>query len=113
MAMRHVEADDPRPPFLQIADDMRDQIERGELAPGARLPSGRTLAKTYEVALMTAQNALQRLRDEDLVYSTSRGYFVGKSPQAENESSIAGRLEEMETEIRDLRSRVEILEADQ
>jgi hypothetical protein len=58
---------------------------------------------------MTAQNALQRLRDEERVYSTPRGYFVGKDPES---SGTDQRLKDLEEEVRDLRSRVETLESD-
>lgn len=107
--MRAIDQNDPRPPSVQISDDLRSQIEDGELGQGVRLPSGRTLAERYGVALMTAQSAVQRLRDEELVYSTPRGYFVGKAPEA---SGTDQRLKELEEEVRDLRSRVESLESD-
>jgi len=108
--MRTVEANDPRMPSVQIADDLRSQIDSGELAPGTKLPSGRSLASQYGVALMTAQAALQRLRDERRVYSTARGYFVGEPDES---PSLAERLQEVEAEVRELRSRVEVLESGQ
>ena len=108
--MRTVEANDPRTPSVQIADDLRSQIESGELASGAKLPSGRDLARKYGVALMTAQTALQRLRDERRVYSTGRGYFVGEPDES---PSLAERLQEVEAEVRELRTRVESLESGQ
>jgi GntR family transcriptional regulator len=110
--MRTVEANDPRPASVQIADDLRARIEGGEFASGAKLPSIRDLATEYGVASMTAQGALQRLRDQRLAYSTGRGHFVGKAP-ADNSSDLAKRLEEVEAELRELRSRVETLESAQ
>lgn len=111
--MTTVQANDPRTPSAQIADQLRAQIERGDLQPGARLPSGRALARQYGVALMTAQNAVQRLRDEKRVYPTGRGYFVGEGPTAHGveDSALAQRLEEVATEVRELRARVESLES--
>jgi DNA-binding GntR family transcriptional regulator len=106
--MTTVEANDPRTPSVQIADHLRTQIDSGEIGPGTKLPSGRSLASQYGVALMTAQAALQRLRDEGRVYSTSRGYFVGT---ADESPSLAERLQEMESEVRELRARVENLES--
>ncbi|MEM9656490.1 MAG: GntR family transcriptional regulator, partial [Actinomycetota bacterium] len=35
--------DDPRPPYQQIADELRDQIHTGLIRPGQRLPSTREL----------------------------------------------------------------------
>jgi DNA-binding GntR family transcriptional regulator len=108
--MRTVKADDPRAPSVQIADDLRSRIEDGEFAPGAKLPSIRELASQYGVAPMTAQGALQRLREELRVYSSGRGHFVGEPGSS---PSLAERLREVEEEVRKLRSRIETLESAQ
>jgi len=105
--MRTVDANDPRTPSVQIADDLRARIEGEEFAPGAKLPSIRELAAQYGVAPMTAQGALQRLRDERRVYSSGRGHFVGSG----SAPSLAQRLLEVEAEVRELRSRIETLES--
>ncbi|MFF1870314.1 GntR family transcriptional regulator [Kitasatospora herbaricolor] len=56
-----------RPVFKQIADYFRDLIDRGELAPGASLPSEAQMTKTFGVAGGTARRALDVLRGEGLV----------------------------------------------
>jgi GntR family transcriptional regulator len=56
-----------RPVFKQIADHYRDAIERGELAPGAALPSESQMIKTYGVAGGTVRRALDVLRTEGLI----------------------------------------------
>ena len=72
-----VEPNDPRSPYLQIADDLRQAIKRGDYAPGDRLPPARELQERYGVATMTVQRAVELLRNEDLVYSVQgRGTFV-------------------------------------
>src|ERR1700728_772743 len=112
--MKRVEDNDPRSPSVQIADDLRTQIAEGELAPGSRLRSGRALAQHYGVALMTVQTALRRFRDEGRVYSTGRGYFVcdpGQLPPADGSEDIARRVDSLETEVRELRARMETLES--
>lgn len=113
--MKPVQPDDPRSPSVQIADDIRSQIEGDELSLGARLPSTRTLARQYGVALMTVQAALGRLRDEKRVYSTGRGYFVGESEplpgKDEPRDELTARLQDVEAEVRNLRTRIETLEA--
>jgi GntR family transcriptional regulator len=108
--MKTVEANDPRTPSVQIADDLRSRIDAGEFALGEKLPSIRDLASQYGVAAMTAQGALQRLRDERRVYSSGRGHFVGEPG---NSTDLAERLREVEAEVRALRSRIEILESAQ
>ncbi|MDQ1677811.1 MAG: hypothetical protein QOC93_2955 [Actinomycetota bacterium] len=78
-----VRADDPRPPYLQVAEDLRASIDAGEFQPGEKLPSGRDLSRRYGVALMTMQRAIALLRDEGLVASyQGRGVFV-RSPQTD------------------------------
>jgi DNA-binding GntR family transcriptional regulator len=113
--MRRVEHDDPRTPSVQIADDLRAQIAEGELAPGSRLLSGRALARQYGVALMTVQTALRRLRDEGRLYSTGRGYFVcdpDQPPPGDGSDGVVRRLDALEADVRDLRTRIETLESD-
>jgi GntR family transcriptional regulator len=78
-----VKADDPRPPYLQVAEDLRASIDAGEFQPGEKLPSGRDLSRRYSVALMTMQRAIALLRDEGLVASyQGRGVFV-RSPESD------------------------------
>jgi GntR family transcriptional regulator len=72
-----VDRRDDRPPFRQIADQLRAAIERGELRPGDRLPSEATLIQHYGVARMTVRQAIQELRTEGLVVAEhGRGVFV-------------------------------------
>jgi DNA-binding GntR family transcriptional regulator len=65
------------PKYLQIANHIRDQILRGDLALGAEVPSERQLAETWRVARPTAGRALETLRREGLVESRQgSGTFV-------------------------------------
>jgi AcrR family transcriptional regulator len=52
---------------LRIAAELRAQIESGELAPGARVPSAREITRRWGVAVATASRALAALRDDGLV----------------------------------------------
>lgn len=47
-----------------IADDLRDAIRSGRYAPGAPLPSARTLGDQYGVTHQTAATALRHLAAE-------------------------------------------------
>lgn len=61
----------------QIADALRGQINRGELSPGAQLPSEAELRALFEVSRVTVRNALAILVNEGLISSESgRGSFV-------------------------------------
>lgn len=67
------------PVWQQLADILRGQIKRGEIAPGKLLPSIRTLTQTYGVADGTVKRAIAALRDEGLVKSiTGRGTYVAE-----------------------------------
>jgi DNA-binding transcriptional regulator YhcF (GntR family) len=72
-----LDPDDPRPPYMQIANALRAAILTKQLAPGEQLPSGNELAKRYAVARMTVQQALRVLRDEGLIVTRQgSGVFV-------------------------------------
>ena len=74
---------DPRPPYLQVADDLRTSITAGTYKPGERLPSGRELARRYGVAPMTIHHAVGVLRGEQLVESyQGRGVFIADHTSA-------------------------------
>jgi GntR family transcriptional regulator len=69
--------DSPTALYAQLAALLRGQIERGELT--GRVPSAKTLAQSYEVAVGTAERALGMLRQEGLIRSAmGRGHFVIK-----------------------------------
>jgi GntR family transcriptional regulator len=70
--------DGPVAPWRQIADIYRRQIETGELPPGARLPSIRSISQEYDVATTTAQKVIEALRDEGLAETSPMGTFVAK-----------------------------------
>lgn len=59
-----------------IADELRERIARGELPPGARVPSTRRLAADHGVALATAAKALAQLSHEGLVRAEPRSGTV-------------------------------------
>lgn len=55
------------PPYLRIAAELRRRMASGELAPGERVPSTRTIVREWGVAMATATKALSVLRTEGLV----------------------------------------------
>lgn len=67
------------PAYLRIADDLREQIHSGQLAPNDPLPPERDLCVEHDVSRMTARRALTVLESEGLVYrSATRGTFVSE-----------------------------------
>ncbi|MEU8619559.1 GntR family transcriptional regulator [Streptomyces sp. NPDC048623] len=71
------------PLYLRVARALRDDLGRGRISPGSRLPSERLLAHRYHVNRQTVRSALQLLRDERLVVTDRRGTFAtgaGRDP---------------------------------
>ncbi|ASO17957.1 DNA-binding transcriptional regulator YhcF (GntR family) [Actinoalloteichus hoggarensis] len=72
-----LDPDDPRPPYMQVANALRAAILTKVFRPGEKLPSRNELAKRYSVAPMTVQNALRELRDDGSIVSRQgSGVFV-------------------------------------
>ncbi|MFE3796848.1 GntR family transcriptional regulator [Nocardia tengchongensis] len=63
------ELEEVLPKYLQIVGYLTDQIVRGDLPPGAAVPSERDLAVNFGVARPTAQKALQELGRRGFVES--------------------------------------------
>lgn len=68
---------DARPVYQRIADDLRQQIDEGTLAVGARIPSRAELKRTYTASDQTVDRAVRVLKAAG--YATGqfgRGVFV-------------------------------------
>jgi Transcriptional regulators len=55
------------PPWRQIADSLRTQIENGTIPPGGRIPSTVELEAQWEVARETIRKAINHLKNEGIV----------------------------------------------
>lgn len=65
------------PVYVTFKEMIRSQIEKGELAPGDKLPSERDLAAAHGLARMTVRQALTELVTAGLLYrEQGRGTFV-------------------------------------
>ncbi len=53
--------------YLRVANDLRAKIEKGEIPPGAPIPSVNELMRTYGIANATVQKALRPLKAAGLV----------------------------------------------
>ncbi|MCE7000367.1 TetR/AcrR family transcriptional regulator C-terminal domain-containing protein [Saccharothrix sp. S26] len=67
--------------YPAIVADLRDRIARGELAPGAKVPSTRRIAAEWGVAMATAARALAALAQEGLVRAEPRSGTVVAEPR--------------------------------
>jgi len=67
--------------FRQIADQLRDAIDKGRFSEGDKLPSETELVDHYGVSRMTVRNSLSVLQGEGLVFSEhGKGVFVRPRP---------------------------------
>jgi GntR family transcriptional regulator len=74
---------DARPLQVRVADDIRMQIESGELRPGQQLPTLDELAAAYKCSPAVTRKALDLLRQQGLVITIQgKGSFVRKRPSA-------------------------------
>ena len=72
-----VDPDSATPLYVQVATLLRARIASGELT--ARLPSLRTITQEYGVSHITAEKAVQTLREAGLVVTVvGRGTFVAR-----------------------------------
>ncbi|GAA1870192.1 TetR/AcrR family transcriptional regulator C-terminal domain-containing protein [Pseudonocardia ailaonensis] len=55
------------PPYRRVVEVIRARIEAGELAPGERVPSTRTIVAEFGIAMATASKVIAALRQEGLV----------------------------------------------
>ncbi len=60
------------PIYLQIMDLIKNQVSKGELSIGEKLPSVRELSKDLKVNPNTIQRVYQELEREEIIY-TQRG----------------------------------------
>lgn len=75
--------DSPRSvhPFRRVADELRTEILRGEIRPGAKLPSEHQLAERFGVTRATVRKGIALLKAEGLVIAhQGKGAFVRERP---------------------------------
>ncbi len=78
------------PVYLQISEQMKHQIKRGDLSLGATLPSERALSKILGVHRNTISKAYNELKDEELIESRQGiGYMVVFGVKEERHSKVA------------------------
>ncbi|WP_066374024.1 GntR family transcriptional regulator [Herbidospora mongoliensis] len=65
-----------RPAYKQLADIIRDQVAKGELEPGDRLPSEHDLMQGYDLSRTTVRQAFAHLRAEGAIVTGPRGSYV-------------------------------------
>ena len=73
-----MEFSEPKGIYLQIADQIRERILRGEWEAGQRMPSIRELAVELGVNPNTVTRSYRKLLERELITNQrGKGYFVG------------------------------------
>ena len=91
------------PVYLQIAEQIREAVKRGDLAPGERLATVRELADTLGIARGTVKHAYDELMHEGTIsMARGRGTFVREKESQGNRKEVALRaidrlLDELES----------------
>lgn len=70
--MIHLDLTSDTPPFTQIKRQIIDQISRGQLPVGEKLPPIRTLAQELGLAVNTVARSYRALEDEGYVVTQGR-----------------------------------------
>lgn len=107
--------------YLQLADELRQEVASGAIPEGARLPSIRDLSERFGVAVATVQKALGVLADEGTVKAGStRGYFAGtdvrsllRSSDERASADLAAEVARLNGVMDDVLRRLSALESQQ
>jgi DNA-binding transcriptional regulator YhcF (GntR family) len=81
----------PVPPYEQVREQVRAQVESGELAPGTRLPTVRGLAGDLGLAANTVARAYRELEALGLIETRGRAGSVVSGDGVEQAARQAAR----------------------
>ena len=95
------------PLYAQVADALRERIVKGIWPIGTQMPTLPALAQEFGVGLITVRQAVQLLRDEQLVLpEQGRGTFVRNKPQTHPRMRVESSLQGLAQLYRELAPRV-------
>ena len=84
---------DPTFRYEQVAQLFSRKIDKGVLAPGARMPTVRAVSQQRGISASTVLQAYRKLRDRGVLVSRPRaGFFVG-SPQVPGKPRAGNAIE--------------------
>ncbi|MCS7062293.1 MAG: GntR family transcriptional regulator [Anaerolineae bacterium] len=90
--MSSLDSSGPIPLYTQIAEEIKRQIERGELRPGDRLWSEAELCKRFQVSRGTVREALDLLSSAGLLQRIAgKGTFIAE-PSSAKQSRLLGMI---------------------
>ena len=92
------------PIYIQISNDINEQIIRGNLNDGDKLPSIREYSALYEVTALTIQRAMQQL-EQDKIIQVRKGigsFIIDGSKNILAKKMIHSQLQEFITRMRNM-----------
>ena len=100
-----IDEHDNRPIYLQIVNQLKEQVGNGTLQPGDELPSVREVADSLGVNMHTVRSAYLKLRDQDIITLRlgRRAKIARRQPPAHNADLLADlkvRVKELITDAR-------------
>lgn len=91
-----IDKSSPLPIYYQLEEQIKKQIESGELQPGDMLPSEREYAELINVSRMTVRQAMNNLVDDGYLYrQKGRGTFVAEKKVEQELGSLTSFTEDM------------------
>lgn len=105
-----------RPPVKaqQLADELAEQVMRGELSPGTWLPAERNLAEQNGVSRSTARQAIQALVNRGLaehVAGSGAKITAGTLPSEPERLDVRNELTAIHDQLRQITTRLDAIEA--
>ncbi|MDV7106387.1 GntR family transcriptional regulator [Vibrio sp. TH_r3] len=105
-----------KPRYLQIAEELIEQIDSGTLAAGSILPTEGELQKRFGVSRVTIRKSMKVLVDKDLLFRKRGSGTYVKPPQAtHNAIQLNGFVEEVSKQGKKPGSKIitfEVIESD-
>ena len=109
--MHRLFGDSPIPRYVQLADLLRRRIAQGELKAGDQLPTLQDLTCEFEVARVTARQAVEVLAREGLLSAQQgRGTFVTATPPRVRHLRLQTTLADLANVYRDDKPHLTLIE---
>src|SRR5579884_1541427 len=90
--------DDGRPIYRRLLDQLRQQIDAGDLKPGDLIPPEVEIARRHHISRHTVRQAIVELAREGLLrHERGRGTFVQPQPLVQSLGSFYSFTRQMET----------------
>lgn len=84
--------------YLGVLQHYAGLIDNGKLLPGDQLPTLPELTELHGISHLTATKVVRMLRDDDYVYTTTKGTFVYLTKQKRLFKKLCDALNELESD---------------